>query len=149
MPKVPNTRKVFNFAIDINGLNQFECQKVTRPEVEIDQVEHGDVNYAVKTPGRLKYTNLILEKVRPVNADRWAWDWLTTAQDPILGSGQLPSSIKQIVTVRELAPNGGTISINTNQGCWVCKVSPGDYDRNSSDNIIQKVEISVDISTER
>lgn len=49
---VQNAKKVFNFRIEVGGLgNQFEAQKVSIPELSIEQVKHGDSNHLVKTPG--------------------------------------------------------------------------------------------------
>ena len=44
-------------------INTYLFQTCTLPDVEIDQVAHGDVNRDVKTPGRVSVGNLIVEKL--------------------------------------------------------------------------------------
>lgn len=55
MANVANPRKQFKFAIDIQGVNQFKVQKVTRPKSSVEVVEHGDTNYNVGTAGKIKF----------------------------------------------------------------------------------------------
>lgn len=146
MAQIANTRKVFNFRVEILGMDQWELQKVTLPEVEIEAVEHGDTNHSVKTAGRVTVGDLVFEKLRPLpSADNWAWNWLNQAQDMMIGGGQLPINFKQTIVVKEM-DNTGTATLNrwVCEGCWVKKISQSDFDRTSSDNIIETITLSVD-----
>ena len=51
--KVKNPRKVFLFSVSFpkHPINPYLCQKVTLPDIEIDQVTHGDFNRDVITAG--------------------------------------------------------------------------------------------------
>jgi phage tail-like protein len=144
--QVPNTRKVFNFVVEINGVDQFEIQKVTVPEVEVAKVMHGDTNHDIKTAGRVSVGDMTFEKVRPApQSDTWAWDWLMEAQDPTTGSGKLPTDYKRMCIVKEMHPNGRqTLNRWLCEGVWVTKVSQSDLDRNADDNIMETVVLSVD-----
>lgn len=146
MAQVANTSKVFNFKVEVNGVDQFEIQTVQLPKGTVEKVMHGDTNYDIKTPGRISFDDLVFEKVRPAPfSDTWAWDWLMLAQDPDLGGGQLPSVIKQNIVIKELAPdNVTTLNRWLCTGCWVTEVDGGKLDRKSSDNIIETVTLSVD-----
>lgn len=149
MANVANPRKVFMFQVEIDGLNQFECQKFTPPKASVEKVAHGDTNYDVKTPGRFQTDDIILEKLRAMpGSDLWAWDWLMSAQNPTTGGGQLPGNIKKTVVVREL-DSTGTGVLNTFQydGCWVCEIGVSVYDRMSSDNVIESVTLANDVSS--
>lgn len=143
---VPNARKGFNFRIEINGLNQFEVQKITLPEIEIDKVEHGDTNRLIKTAGMIKLGDLKLEKlVRLPGSDLWAWQWLTSAQDMTFGTGNLANVYKRSIVIREMSPTGlGILNSWIIDGAWVSKISQSDFTRTESDNIIQTLEISCD-----
>ena len=57
--KVKNPRKKFLWQIVFvkHPINAFLFQKVGIPEVSIEQVSHGDVNYDVKTAGRVSIGN--------------------------------------------------------------------------------------------
>lgn len=146
MAKVANTRKSFNFKIEVDGVDQFEVQKVDIPEVELDSVEHGDINYSVKTAGRVKVGDLVLEKIKPIpGSDSWAWDWLRSAQSQLAGGGLLPLAYKRILTIKEMDTTG-LITLNRYicTGCWVKKVKTSTLDRTSSDNLIETITLSVD-----
>lgn len=146
MAQIANTRKVFNFRVEIAGMDQWEIQKVTLPEVEIEAVEHGDTNHKVKTAGMVTVGDLVFEKLRPLpSSDNWAWNWLNQAQDMALGGGQLPINFKQTIVLKEM-DNTGNSTLNrwVCEGCWVKKISQSDFDRAASDNIIETITLSVD-----
>lgn len=143
--QVPNARKVFNYEVEINGLNQFEVQKLTLPDINIEQVEHGDANHKIKTPGMVTVGNCTLEKIKRLpGADNWAWNWLRDAQNMNTGTGTLASGHKMTLIVRERTPTGLSANYWLLEGCWVCRISQSDFSRTDSENIIQTVEISVD-----
>lgn len=148
MAKVKNPRKVFNFSIKFpkHPINSYLCQKVTLPDIEVEQVNHGDVNHDVKTAGRVSISNLIVEKLSTTSgSDTWIHDWLMSCQDIILGGGNVPDTYKETCIVCELAEDGVSV-LNTHiyNGVWPCKFTGVELDRNSSENIIEKVEFSVD-----
>ena len=141
-----NALKVFNFAIEINGVDVGLIQDVKFPEVEIGAVSHGGSNYDIKTAGGVTVTDAELQKIKPApEGDSWAWDWLNKAQNPMTDSGGLAEDYKQNVIFKELAPNGTTLNSWLWEGCFVRKVSTTNYKRgNQSENIIETVTLSVD-----
>lgn len=146
MAKVANPRKVFNFRIMIAGFNEYQCQKITLPDVEIDATKHGDTNYDIKTAGRVTFGDMEMEKLSPLPApDMLMFQWLMLAQNALLGGGVLPIAYKQIISVVEMDTTG-LIPINTwvCEGVWVRKIAGVVLDRMSSDNVIEKVTFSVD-----
>lgn len=144
--KVANPRKVFNFLIEIDGIDQFEVQKVTLPEMGVEQVEHGDVNYKVKTAGQVTVGNMTFEKLkRCPGSDLEGWNWMRSCQSQLAGGGLLAQSYKKIVIIKEMDTTGKiTLNKHICTGVWPTKISQTDFDRTSSDNIIQTVEFSVD-----
>ena len=145
--KVNNPRKKFLFSITFptHPLNPFLAQKVTLPEVSIDQVEHGDVNRLVKTAGLVKVGNLTIEKLKATSgSDTWFWDWLMSCQDLILGGGLVPKNYWTTMMITELAEDGTTI-LNQHilTEVWPCKIEGLDFDRTASENTIEKLEFSV------
>ena len=140
--KVKNPRKKFLWQIIFvkHPINPFLFQKVTVPEISIEQVAHGDVNYDVKTGGRVSVGNLTASKLETTSgSDTWLWDWLMSVQDMLLGGGLTPSQYKETVLINELAEDGVSI-LNS----WTCKVNGQDLDRMSSDNTLEDLEFSVD-----
>ena len=147
MAKVKNPRKNFLFSIQFpkHPINTYLCQKVTLPDVEVEQVTHGDINRDVKTAGRVSIGNLVMEKLMTTaGSDTWVFDWLMSCQDILLGGGLPPSYYWETVVVSELAEDGATV-LNTHiyDEVWPCKISGLDFDRTSSENTIEKVEFSV------
>jgi len=146
MTKVANARKVFKFVIEIAGVNQFEVQKVTRPDIEVEVTPHGDTNHDVKTAGRVKVGEMTFEKIKPLTSDRFIWDWLISAQNVVLGTGGTAVMYKRTVIVKEIHPTtNATINRWVYGGVWCSKCSESALDRMSSDNIIQTATLQVDV----
>ena len=145
--KVKNPRKKFLWQITFvkHPLNPYLFQEVSIPELEIEQVSHGDINRDVKTGGRITVGNLVCRKLASTSgSDTWLWDWLMSVQDLILGGGLTPSEYWETVRVDELAEDG--VSILNSWICeevWPSKVNSQDLDRMSSDNTLEEIEFSV------
>lgn len=139
-------QKVFNFAIEIEGIDQFLIQDVKEPEVEIGAVEHGATNYNVKTAGGIAVSDAELQKIIPAaTGDKWAWDWMSTAQNALTGTGGLPIQYKKDIVFKVLSPQGNTIEAYLWEGAWVRKSAKSNRKRgNQSENVIETVTISVD-----
>jgi phage tail-like protein len=146
MAATANPRKVFNFQIEIDGLVQFEAQKVNIPDAEVERVMHGASNHDVKTAGRVSFGDITLERLRPVETTTdFGWLWLAQAQNPVTGGGALAGQYKRNVVIRELAPNNiTTIQQWMCEGCWCFKTSYTGHDRMTSDNSIETCSLSVD-----
>lgn len=143
---IANPRKNFNFSIFAAGLNPFLAQKVTIPERSFDVVEHGDTNYDVKTGGRAKFGNILIEKISTATGpDNWVESWMNQVQNVFLGGGFLPQIYKRNLTIDEYSTDGVTI-INQHQcyGCWPCKVNGVELNRRGTDNTLQSIELCVD-----
>lgn len=146
MARINNPKKQFNFEVYAAGLNSYAVQTVNIPGAEIEQVEHGDTNYSVKTPGRISYENITLEKLRPMDhADNWIHDWINQVADPILGSNGLPSEVKRNITIVQLAADNVTVTDQWEiEGAWPVRVNNMNLSRVSSDNAMETIELSVD-----
>lgn len=144
---VKNPRKKFLWRITFlkHPMNPYLCQKCTLPDIDIEQVAHGDINRDVKTAGRVTIGNLTVEKLMTTSGpDDWCHDWLYSCQDHINGGGLTPSQYWEDILVEELAEDGLT-TINTHilTEVWPTKISGLDFDRQSSDNTIESIEFAV------
>ena len=145
--KVKNPRKKFLFGIAFpkHPFNVFLAQKVTMPDIEIEEVAHGDINRDVKTAGRVTIGTLTVEKLMTTSGpDNWLHDWLYACQDHINGGGLAPMQYWETMLVYEYAEDGQTV-INTHicTEVWPKKVTGLEFDRMSSDNTIESIEFSV------
>jgi len=148
MPKIQNPRKAFNWSIAFpkHPINSYLAQKVTLPDIEIEQVAHGDTNHDIKTAGRVTIGNLSIEKIATTSgSDTWLHDWLMSCQDVVLGGGNIPGVYKETAIICELAEDGSTV-LNTYvcNGIWPVKITGNELNRGTSDNIVEKAEFSVD-----
>ena len=140
-----NTVKTFNFAIEADGLDQFLVQEMTIPEVEIASVQHFTSNSATKTAGLVSVSDLEATKIKLSDAaDNWAWDWLNTAQNHVVGTGALPADYKRNIVVREMNAAGRTVNRWILYGCWVRKVATSTHNRAASENVLETVTFSED-----
>lgn len=145
--KVKNPRKKFLWSISFpkHPLNAYLFQTVTLPDIEIEQVAHGDVNRDVKTAGRVTVGNLVCEKLMTTDgSDTWLHDWLYSCQDMIVGGGLVPSQYWETMQVTELAEDAVSIlNVWQCEEVWPCKVNGLDLDRMASENTIETIEFSV------
>lgn len=147
MARINNTSKVFNFRVEINGIDTFEFQKFKLPDVEIESVEHGDGNRRIKTAGQVKIGEMVAEKLRPIQGanKREAMLWLNSAQNHLTGAGGLATDYKRTVVVRELHPNNRTTLTRwLCDGVWCSKIARKDFDALSSDNMIETLTLQLD-----
>ena len=149
MANVANPRKVFNFSFAILGipLNPFLFQSVDIPDREIEVVEHGDTNYDVKTGGRNKIGNLTLEKLLQTTRSIesvYFWNWMNDIANTTTGGGLPPLQYWKNAILEEFAEDGMTV-INRWEiyECWPNKINGQNQKRMSSDNTIEKIEMSV------
>lgn len=145
--KVKNPRKKFLYSINFikHPINPYLCQKVTLPDIQVDEVAHGDINRDVKTAGRVTIGSLIVEKLLVTSgSDTWVWDWLFSCQDHLQGGGLVPSDYWETISVNELAEDGKTV-LNTwiLSEVWPSKIEGLELDRTASENTIEKIEFSV------
>jgi len=145
MAKVRNTLKSFQFVMEVPGRgNQFLIQKATIPEKEIEEVTHGGANTLEKTPGMVVIPDLVLENLIVNDGpDSWAWELMRSAQDEVIGGGTLREGHTFDGILRELGPDGvTTVGMWEFGNLWVKKIGHGDFDRTTSDNMIQTVTLS-------
>lgn len=147
MAKVNNPRKSFQFSISFpkHPINSYLAQKVTLPDIEVEEVTHGDANRDVKTAGRVSVGDLTIEKLLTTSgSDTWAHDWLMSCQDILLGGGNIPTSYWETMVVNELAEDGvSVLDTWVLTEVWPKKITGLELDRTSSDNTVEKVDFSV------
>ena len=103
------------------------------------------INRDVKTAGRVKIGDLIVEKLLTTSgSDTWAHDWLMACQDHLAGGGLVPSEYWETMTVNELAEDGKSV-LNSwlLDEVWPKKIDGIEFDRTASENSIEHIEFSV------
>lgn len=138
--------KAFNWRIEIQGIDSFECQTCNIPVPETEKVEHGGGGRIVKTPGMVNVGDLTFSKLKPVNAaDSEAWDWMERAQSSSTGNGEAPQFVEKDVVIKLLSPdNETTLYTWAIEGVWVLKVEYNELSKTASENVAETVTCSVD-----
>ena len=146
MAQIEDPKKGFQFGIIAAGLNPYAVQEANVPDIELEQVEHGDLAHDIKTAGRAKYGNIELSKLRPLGiGDNWIWRWILDIRNTLTGGGQLASRYKRNLDIVQYAYDNRTITdLWECEGAWPCKVNGIELSRTKSDNVMEKIELSVD-----
>ena len=153
---IVNPRKKFNFRVTIlpsPQISTFSVQMITLGESAIDVTEHGFGNNVLKTSGLIKVGNLTMERIMEadtgdISAALWAWHW--SVQDPANQIGGDPRKYKRTIKIAELADGvGKPTALNTWYvvGAWPATMNGREFDRTSSDNLVDSVEFACDYIT--
>lgn len=139
-------RMTYNYRVTVEGLRSVLVSAVQIPERQIPEIMHsgGGANRNTKHPGKLSYTDLVIEKIMTHDgSDTWAYDWQNETRDDD-GNGDVLIS-RRDVTVEHIADNGNVV-LDTwvMRECWVKGIS---YSKNDSlqegERLIETVTISV------
>lgn len=139
---VINPIKNFRFTVEIDGLDQFRCQTATLPDVVIEEVEHTEGNFKVRTPGLVTLGDITLGNLIASDAaDDWAIDWINSVQSIEDGVGGVPADYQRTIVIRLQDNAGNTVLTKTYLDCWVKQRTGISLDKTASDNIMEEVVI--------
>jgi len=146
MPQIADPAKVFNFVLEISGIDSWAVQTFTPPETTIEATAHGGANSDVKTAGRVTIGTASFAQLKPLPAmSNETWNWFKSAQDTKKGGGQLSSVYKKMVVVKEMYPDGKRTARRwILEGCWISGISQNEFTRTGSDNVLETVTLTVD-----
>lgn len=137
-----NVLKNFDFALEIDGIVQAALQGVTPPAIELTEHKQGVAgnNPDVKTPGKKKVGDLVVEKVvRIETGDPAIWNWLEAGR-----TGLRPAYVKTGFLL-ELS-NGVPVQRYLLKNLWVKKIETSQYDtrEDNSADVLRTVTFSVE-----
>ena len=148
-------RKGFNFQIEFPGwpFENFICQEVTLPNIEIEEVPHSEGNHDIKTGGRVKIDKLTLKNLAPSRNDNpnhnslfWI-DWANVVQDIFINGGGEPSDYYRSIIIREVGNDGVSIlNVHVYSEVWPSKINGLALNRMASENTVTTVEFSVNFA---
>ena len=136
--------KQFSYVLEADGIDQFEIQEVTTPDIVIEEVEHGEGNKKVRTPGMVTIGDLTLSRLKKsTTADYGVVQWFESVQNPRTGTGGTPDLYLKNVVLRQQDNAGNTIETWEFKECWVKQSSGTTHSSTASDNVIQEVVLVV------
>ena len=147
--------KKFKFVVEIDGVDSAGFQKCSELSVETAKVEYyeGGALIPDKSPGRLTFSDVTLE--RGATEDRDLYNWFlqvaTASAGQSLatdgagqGSGEPAPGYKRNLDIVQLDRDGSVLRRWRLTGCWPMKFTGGEWDNESDENVIESVTLTYD-----
>ena len=136
--------KKFNYVVEIDGVAHAGFSKVSELSVEVanSQYWEGGRLIAHKSPGRLTFADLTLERGATLDKDlhRWFEDVVQVAS----GLGLPDDVYKRNFDIVQKDRDGATVRRWSVYGAWPTKFVAGDWDATSDDPLIESVTLAID-----
>lgn len=136
-----NYGKDFDWAIELDGIDQFLIQDVKLPTATIGVVMHGAPGPIpnMGTPGKPVFGDLVLQKMTPAFEPEFkAWTWFAQALSGV------PALFAKTGFLKERAPGfGATRRKYLIQEAWVKSIDTSNFRAQGEANIIETVTMQV------
>ena len=136
--------KKFKFIIEIDEISVAGFQKCSalEAEVAIIQQSEGGVVIPNKSPGRVSFSDLTLE--RGAADDREMYDWWKQVVDAAANIGLDEPDFKRNLDIVQQARSGAELLRWRVLGAWPTKFVAGEWDNEADENVIQMTTITYD-----
>jgi phage tail-like protein len=136
--------KRFKFVVEIDGIASAGFQSCSELAVEIAKVEHfeGGVLIPDKSPGRVTFSDVTLE--RGATNDRDIWDWLKEVADAAANAGLVDPEYKRNLDIVQQERDGTTLRRWRVSNAWPVKFVGGAWDNNTDETNIESVTLTFD-----
>ena len=144
----------FKFLVDIDGFISAGFNKCSELSVEAAKIEYyeGGALIPNKSPGRLTYTDLTLERGATEEADMFAWfDQVGRAATLASnlggagsGSGDKEPTFKRNLDIIQLDRDGEVLVRWRVFNAWPMKFTAGEWDNDSDEKVIEMVTLAYD-----
>lgn len=136
--------KKFKFRVEIDGVGHAGFQKCSELAVEIANVEYFEGGSLIpnKSPGRMSFTDVTLE--RGATQDRDLFDWFQEVAITSSGFGQADPNYKRNLDIVQLDRDGTTLRRWSLSRAWPVKFVAGEWDNESDENVIESVTLTYD-----
>ena len=136
--------KKFKFVVEIDGVAYAGFQKCSELSVEVASVQYfeGGALIPHKSPGRLTFADLTLE--RGATQDRDLFDWFQDVAITASGLGLTSGGYKRNLDIVQQDRDGTTLRRWSVARAWPVKFVAGDWDNESDENVIESVTLTYD-----
>ena len=136
--------KKFKFIVECDGIAVAKFTKAGPLEMEVAVVEQyeGGSLIPVKEPGRVKVTNVTLE--RGVTDDQDLWNWFKQVADLAANSGEISPTYKKNLDIVQQDRDNTTLKRWRLANAWPTKFKGGDWDNDADENVLESVELAYD-----
>jgi phage tail-like protein len=140
--------KKFKFIVEIDSVRYAGFQKCSDLSVEIAMVEYfeGGTLIPNKSPGRLKFPDVTLERGATQDIDLFNWfqQVADAAANAGKGSGLNEPAFKRNLDVVQQDRDGSELRRWRLNGAWPTKFMAGTWDNGSDENVIESVSLAYD-----
>jgi phage tail-like protein len=139
--------KKFKFLIEIDDFASAGFQKCSELSVEVANIEYHEGGALIpnKSPGRLKFADVTLE--RGATKDHDLFDWMEQVADAAANAGLVEPKFKRNVDIVQQDRDGSTLRRWTINGAWPVKFVAGAWDNEADENVIESVTLTFDYFT--
>ena len=147
MPVIGTPRtfhKKFKFVVEIDNVASAGFQKCSELSVEIANVQYSEGGALIpnKSPGRLTFADVTLE--RGATADQDLFDWLTEVADASANAGLSEPEFKRNLDIVQQDRDGSELRRWRLHNAWPVKFVAGDWDNEADENVIESVTLTYD-----
>ena len=139
--------KKFKFVVEIDDIASAGFQKCSELSVEVANIEYHEGGALIpnKSPGRLKFADVTLE--RGATKDHDLFDWMEQVADAAANAGLVEPKFKRNVDIVQQDRDGSTLRRWSIAGAWPVKFVAGAWDNEADENVIESVTLTFDFFT--
>ena len=136
--------KKFKYIVEVDGVGHSGFQKCSELSVEVANVQYYEGGSIIpnKSPGRLTFADLTLE--RGATQDRDLFDWFQDVAVTASGLGLTGENFKRNLDIVQQDRDGTTLRRWSLSRAWPVKFVAGDWDNEADENVIESVTLSYD-----
>jgi phage tail-like protein len=136
--------KKFLFVVEVDGFSSASFQKASELSIEAAKVEHWEGGSIIpnKSPGRLTFADVTLE--RGATQDEDLYKWFLDVANAASGLGLVDPFFKREADLVQKDRDGATLRRWTLHGCWPTKFVAGAWDNTADENVIESVTLAYD-----
>lgn len=139
--------KKFKFLVEVDQLASAGFQKASELSVEVAAIEYHEGGSLIpnKSPGRLKFSDITLE--RGATKDQDLFDWFSEVAEAAANAGLVEPLFKRNVDIVQQDRDGTTLRRWSLSGAWPTKFVAGAWDNEADENVIESVTLTYDFFT--
>jgi phage tail-like protein len=150
MPVIGTPRtfhKKFKYIVEIDGIASAGFQKCSELSVEVANVQYSEGGALIpnKSPGRLTFADVTLE--RGATMDRDLFDWLEEVADASANAGLNEPEFKRNLDIVQQDRDGSELRRWRLNNAWPVKFVAGEWDNEADENVIESVTLTYDFFT--
>lgn len=141
--------KKFKFRVECNGIGGLangvagfrSCSELSHEVAKVEYSEGGTL-IPNKSPGRLTFSDITLE--RGATQDRDLYVWMFEVANAAANTGLLEPNFKRMLDIVQQERDNSILRRWRLHGAWPVKFVGGDWDNEADENVIESVTLTYD-----